>query len=188
MALATFQIALIGLWARGYGVVTRVTIPAGILALLGTLTLMGLSELEHGRVLRPSLVIQTYLLFTAFLDIARVRTQWLLDQADIVPSLVTVTLALKLGLLVLESVNKARFLKEEKPALPPLERTGIFGRALLIWLNPMFLLGYSKDLTVDDLFPLDSDLNGGYLTKSLTEEWKKGIFPRTQWCENLGGD
>ncbi|KAI0126691.1 P-loop containing nucleoside triphosphate hydrolase protein [Xylariales sp. AK1849] len=169
--LIVFQISLIAVWSRDYGGRTRLTVPAGTLALLATLALIGLTEFEHTRVVRPSLVIQTYLFFTSVVDVARVRTQWLLSGNRLVASLVTITLALKIGLLVLESLEKWRFSNRAEAEIPPLERCGIFGRSLMLWLNPLFKLGYNQDLTTNDLFPLDEDLNGEILTNRLIQRW-----------------
>lgn len=143
-----------------------------------TLVLTVLSSLEHNRVLRPSLVIQAYLFFTSFADLARVRTQWLLNGNATLASLVTVTLVLKLAILALESVDKYPHRRNREHATSPLERCGLFGRSLLLWLIPLLRLGYVKDLGVDDLFPLDGDIKGELLTNRLAEKWSTSMTAR----------
>ncbi|KAH8196275.1 hypothetical protein TruAng_009556 [Truncatella angustata] len=121
-SLAVFQCALIALWCGRYGVRSRITLPASALALVATLTLAILSDFEHHRVLRPSLINQSYFFFTALLDMVRVRTQWLLEDNSIVASIVTVTFLLKLSILAVESMEKSLFPNTKGDAVPPLER------------------------------------------------------------------
>ncbi|KAK9786665.1 hypothetical protein SCARD494_11156 [Seiridium cardinale] len=173
LALAILQSALIGIWSRGHGTRTQLTMPASIIALVATLSLAVLSDFEHNRVLRPSLVAQSYLFFTALLDLARVRSQWLVDDNNIVASIVTATFVLKLAILAVESIEKHPYTSAKGDDVPPLERCGIFGHALLLWLNPLFMLGYRQDLAIDNLFPLDHDLRGSHLEKRLERRWKR---------------
>lgn len=51
---------------------------------------------------------------------------------------------------------------------------GIIGRTMFWWLNPLFLLGYSKNLTMDDLFIIDEGLKGKVLYNRLQTSWKAG--------------
>jgi ATP-binding cassette, subfamily C (CFTR/MRP), member 1 len=156
-------------------------VPAGTIALVATLSLTVLSDLEHNRVLRPSLVIQAYLFFTSLLDLARVRSQWLLDQNNVIAALVTVTLALKLILLAFESSRKYTHSNVKQSNVSPLERCGMFGRTLLLWVNPLLVLGYRQNLDIDDLFPLDYDLAGAQLADRLQARWAKSMQKRILW-------
>ncbi|KAH8682522.1 P-loop containing nucleoside triphosphate hydrolase protein [Xylariales sp. PMI_506] len=132
-----------------------------------------LSSLEHSRTIPPSLVIQAFLFFTSLLDVVRIRTQWLLVQkSSVIPSLVSVALALKLVLLGLESIPKLAFSGKAGSRVPPLETAGIFGHSLLLWVNPLLRIGYSRDLTLADLFPLEEDLDGRLLTDRLARVWQ----------------
>ncbi|KAK6074727.1 ABC transporter [Seiridium cupressi] len=173
LVLAILQSALIGLWSCGHGTRTQLTVPASIIALVATLSLAVLSDFEHNRVVRPSLVAQSYLFFTALLDLARVRSQWLVDDNNIVASIVTATFILKLAILAVESIEKHPYTSTKGDGVPPLERCGIFGRALLLWLNPLFMLGYRQDLAMDNLFPLDHDLRGSHLENRLERRWRR---------------
>lgn len=175
---AVFQLSLVALLASGNGRRTRLTLPANAANLLSALGLVGLSYQEHKHGSPPSWTIQTSLLFTSFLDIARVRTQWLLGNKNVVPAaLVTLTLCLKAVALLLESQRKPSLLMTRSyGVIAPIETCGIFGRALLLWLNPLFTMGYKQDLTVDELFALDSDLSGQLLTDRLAKTWGRGTL------------
>lgn len=174
MLLAVLQVILTALWSCGYGVHTRLTIPASVVTLVAILTLYVLSNFEHSRALRPSLIIQVYFFSTVLLDLARLRTQWLLVANTPIASITTAIFAVKIVTLVVESVPKYQHSTVAMKKPPPLETCGIFGRALLLWLNPLFMLGYRKNLEIDDLFPLESDLAGKHLTNRLEAKWKTG--------------
>lgn len=120
------------------------------------------SYLEHSRSLRPSIFLNAYLFLTIPLDIAQARTLWLASTTfdEIIFSrLFTATIAVKAALIILESQHKSKVVvcfdvKEHSPE----ETSGLFGLGAFVWLNQLFLTGYRKILTLDDLFPLDQNL------------------------------
>ncbi|ETS81802.1 hypothetical protein PFICI_06804 [Pestalotiopsis fici W106-1] len=181
LLLVIFQLALAAIWSHGSH--TRLTLPERVCALVATLSLAVLSDLEHNLIIRPSMINQFYFFSTALLDLARVRTQWLIDDNTITASLMTVVLLLKLVILALESIPKHRHASEKSTATP-LERSGMFGRALLSWLNPLLLTGYRKNLALDDLFPLDQDLSGADLTQAFQNTWN-GAKKSRKHCLSL---
>jgi len=132
----------------------------------------------------PSVIVQTFLFFTSLLDIARVRTQWLLNDNAAPAALLTAALVVRISILLLESrkkwqVNLSTTTKNGAAAFSPRETCGIFGHTLLLWLNPLFALGYKRDLSVDDLPPLDSDLDSRLLTDRLLNTWADGMLNLT---------
>lgn len=54
----------------------------------------------------------------------------------------------------------------------PEETSGLFGLGAFIWLNRLFLSGYSKVLKVSDLYPLDPAMCSGTLDKRLARHWQ----------------
>ena len=174
MSQAALQLALVVLWATGRGVVSRTTVASAILLVITTCGLSALSSLEHSRSIRPSVILQLFYLFTTILDLPRVRTQWLLEDNTLVAAMVTTTFALRLPLLWLESVQKWHHSTLPADQIPPEERQGIFGRTFFWWLNPLFLEGYSRDLSMDDLYSIDDGLKGTILYERLFRSWKTG--------------
>ncbi|KAK3316811.1 hypothetical protein B0H66DRAFT_305987 [Apodospora peruviana] len=174
-----FQLALLGLWGSGHGIVTRTTVASGTLSFLSTAVLLVLSDYDHRLSVRPSALIQAFLISTAVVDLPRIRTQWLLDNNNntTVASLFTVTFVLRLTLLVTESVQKWKHATIPPDQIPPEMRQGVIGRTLFWWLNPMFLEGYRKNLTMDDLFAIDDGLKGTILYERLLKSWKIGMHP-----------
>ncbi|KAK3935755.1 P-loop containing nucleoside triphosphate hydrolase protein [Diplogelasinospora grovesii] len=166
------QLALVVLWGTGHGVVTRTTLASSILAFVTSLALLVLSDFEHRRSVRPSIVIQLFLVSTILLDLPRVRTQWLLDDNATVAAVFTVTFVLQVALLCLESVQKWH--KSISPdQIPPEMRQGLLGTIFFSWLNPLFMKGYSSDLDMKDLYAIDDNLKGTILYERLLNSWNK---------------
>ncbi|KAK0615110.1 hypothetical protein B0T17DRAFT_377631 [Bombardia bombarda] len=187
IAIASIQLALVALWGTGRGVLTRTTLASAILAFLSTLAVLVLSNYNLYRSIRPSATVQAFLLATILLDLPRVRTQWLLDDNTLVARLFTVTFALRVVAVVLESFNAYRDdaipqqkrrelgLDPESNTVPPEMRQGIIGLTFFSWLNPLFWKGYRKNLTMDDLYAIDPKLEGDVLHARLLKSWNSGM-------------
>lgn len=173
---SVLQLSIVVLQATGRGVVERTTLAADTFTLLSTLALLVLSYVEHSRTVRPSAIIQLSLFFTIVLDVPRLRTSWLLDgpSQNIVASLFTATVAVKVALLQLESFKKWTQVTMSPESIPPEEREGVFGRVFFWWLMPLFMAGYRRDLGMDDLSAIDDDLKGSVLYKRLMKSWDAG--------------
>ena len=136
-------------------------ISSAALTFVLSLCLLPLSSLEHTRSLRPSILLNAYLLLTILFDIAQTRTLWLAsDNYDELSfaRLFTAGVAIKALLLVLESVQKTRWVTLDAKDHSPEETAGLFGLSTYMWLNQLFFQGYNKILTMDDLFPLDHEM------------------------------
>ena len=102
------------------------------------------------------------------------RTLWITDADYLVAPLYTVTFALQVVLLTLESVLKWRHVAGDPEAIPAEERQGVFGRMFFWWLMPLFFEGYKRDLSMEDLFAIDEDLKGTILWERLQKSWNAG--------------
>jgi ATP-binding cassette subfamily C (CFTR/MRP) protein 1 len=119
-----------------------------------------------------------YLFFTLLFDAARARTLWLRQQDDfnkIIAIAFTISVGLKFGALILEAVEKRRFLRPEYKTYPPEAIGGIFNRSFFWWLNPLFRQGFSKLLAVEDLYVLDKHLSSERYHDRMDAEWNKGM-------------
>ena len=123
------------------------------------------------RSIRPSFLLNTYLLFTVAFDIVRSRTYSLNTDLDAIASLFGTRAGVKLVLAVLEALPKRRLLLPEFQGCPPEAASGIYKRSLFWWLNSLFKKGYSGVLRIDDLFILDKYLESDYLHRILTKSW-----------------
>lgn len=190
--LAVLQVALVALWASQEAVKTRLSIANAVITLIGTLALGLLSFTEHQRTIRPSLLLEAYLLLSLVFDAARVRTLWLQSYNDTTAAVTTAALAVKFAALVVEIVQKGNILHIEWASQSPEATSGLFGKWLFLWLNRLFRTGYKKSLTLDDLTPLDKQLSSDYLYDKLHQAWaekpNKGprsllmlFFSRLRW-------
>jgi hypothetical protein len=155
---------------------------ASVLKLVAALLMITLSIVDHSRSPRPSVLLNSYLFLTLLPDAAQSRTLFLSSGAK--PELTysgifTATVALKVGILLLEAQQKSKWVKWNKEEHSPEETSGIFSLGVFFWLNNMFLAGYRKVLTIGDLYPLDSAFNA----KSLHDE-----FSRNMKYSQLKGD
>ncbi|PYH31531.1 uncharacterized protein BO87DRAFT_418037 [Aspergillus neoniger CBS 115656] len=171
VCLLALQIALVVEWAR-YDLV-RTAIPAVAVSLVDALSIAILSTIEHNRSVRPSSLLGIYLLFSSLFDAVQVRTLFIRHYPSSLGALSAATVALKLLLLALEAQNKRSYLKEPLLAIPPESTSGLFARTVFWWLNRLFVIGFRKLLTLEDLFPTDSDLKSEGLRRKIGKAWKK---------------
>ena len=181
---AALQLALLVFSATKSQRLESFFISSAAVTLASSLCMLPLSALEHARSLRPSIIFNSYLFVTILFDVVVTRTLWLASRnlAELTfTRLFTSGLAVKVVMLLLESAQKTRWLvswdvKEHSPE----ETAGVFGLGAFLWLNRLFLAGYQKVLTMDDLFPLDH----GMISEKLYAEARQHLHP-----ENLcGGD
>ncbi|KAJ9480943.1 hypothetical protein VN97_g12573 [Penicillium thymicola] len=137
-------------------------IASSVLNLVSALLMITLSVVDHSKSPRPSILLSGYLFLTLFLDVARARTLFLSsdDKPELTYSSIFVAaIALKTGILLLEAQQKSRWVGWDEKEHSPEETSGIFSLGVFFWLNKMFLVGYSKVMTIGDLYPLDSSFN-----------------------------
>ncbi|KUM60794.1 hypothetical protein ACN42_g6342 [Penicillium freii] len=176
LGLLGLQIAQTALSALPAADSTKASIPANVLLTIGVLALVLLSYAEHTRSVRPSFILNTYLFCSLLFDIARSRTLWLrsVDAFNNTLAIVaTVAVGVKLLLFVLEAVEKRHILKSEYAGYPPEATAGFYNRAVFWWLNPLFKIGFTGVLRVEDLFSLDKELSSERLLARFDEKWSK---------------
>lgn len=135
--------------------------------------MLPLSFAEHSRTPRPSFLLGGYIVLTLILDIAQVRTSWLLattPQKTLFARLFTSSVATKLIILLLEAYPKARWLKWNLDEHSPEEVDGLFGMGIYGWLNQLFSRGYAAVLSLSDLYPLDSNMTTAALYPKLERQ------------------
>jgi hypothetical protein len=160
-------------WANPDVSKTRASVPSAVLTLIGYLAIPVLSYAEHVKSVRPSSILSGYLFVSLLCDVARARTLWLRDN-DKIASDFTAAVALKFGLLLLESIEKRRILLPNFRHYPLEATSGIINRAFFCWLNPLFARGFSKILSYKDLSGLDKHLKSDHLDYLLNSAWLKG--------------
>ncbi|XHG06242.1 hypothetical protein AWENTII_009447 [Aspergillus wentii] len=171
ICLTATQLALTILWASPTSHPTDVSLGASVLSLAATVLLVWLSFLEHDRSIRPSTVIQLFLLFSIVLDLPQARTLWLRHDNEEIAGLFATGLVLKLCGLLLEMVEKRRFLRHRYSNSAPESLAGIINISLLWWLNPLLIRGYSTILDLPALFNLSTELTSRDLQPRFRQTW-----------------
>lgn len=157
--LCCLKAALLARWALPSAPRTPGSVPAAALSLVASLLATALSPLEHRYSIKPSTVLSVYVLLTGLLDIAVARTLWLALPSNSIPAIFSTSLAVKLVILCLESLEKDGLLLAEWKDRAAEETANILSRSLFWWLNPVLWRGNRHDLTVDDLPGVDSALS-----------------------------
>ena len=161
--------------------ITRISVPAAALSLVAGLALLMLSHFEHMRSHRPSFLIGLYLLINLLLRATMVRTYWHIGGYRSVASATLASILVQLVVLGLESYNKSHLVGEKETSVSAEGSAGFLARSLFIWLNPLFVTGYRRSLTADDLQLIDESLasknvaNGFHRLQS-TPTCKKGPY------------
>ncbi|KAI7788103.1 hypothetical protein LA080_013410 [Diaporthe eres] len=114
-AIITFialQVAILVLTTANPESRNHVSLASAVLSVLAALILAALSHFEHARSVRPSFIINLYLIATALFDAARVRTHWLKSEGDghALAAAMTASLAVKIVVLLLEAREKRSLL------------------------------------------------------------------------------
>ncbi|CAK7227110.1 hypothetical protein SBRCBS47491_006458 [Sporothrix bragantina] len=196
VCLTGLQIGLLALSASQPGKFKALLTASSALAVVASLCILALSQAEHARSPRPSILLSSYLLLGVLFDITMTRTFWMaredslnagvvsglsvtvagydLNSAETVfCRLFTAVLAFKVVLLVLEAIQKKSLLRPDAgwklEDHSPEETSGLFGLSAYAWLNSLFWQGYRSVLSVDDLFALDPSMSTKLLEAKLAK-------------------
>lgn len=152
---------------------TDASIPVSILNLVISVQLVALSYFEHSRSVKPSTLLVGYLLFSWILDVAQLRTLYLLGQLSGIAALFSASWGLRLVMLVVESHEKVPCLRLEHQNLSPETTSGIVNRSFLWWLNKIFRIGSRGIISEDDLFELEPNLAAENVGGKIKDAWEK---------------
>lgn len=90
-----------------------------------------------------------------------------------VAAVFTVSFAIKAILLCVEAMGKRRILRAEWQGQSRETTSGLLSKLTFWWLNPLFLIGYSRSLFMDDMLPLDKHLTSDYLYRQMRRAWSR---------------
>lgn len=170
------QIAFLAVRLQDAAFQTRASLTADVLSIVGTAGAAWLSYLDHQRSLRPSTLLGLYLSVVVVLNIARVRTLWLIGSGNREPAVMTVTLALTVVALFVESAEKKTSLSPDKRSGAPEQYSSFWTRTSFAWLVATFRAGYSKIIMLHDLPTLDTQLEAHVLREKLVATWARCKF------------
>ncbi|KAH7323926.1 ABC transporter-like protein [Rhexocercosporidium sp. MPI-PUGE-AT-0058] len=156
---------------------TRASLAAALLALTASVGLCLLSNIEHTKNIRPSSIVNAYLLLTLPFDAAQVRTRWLRGDNLAGNGVASAVLAVKLSLLISEAIEKRGLLLTPYSSPSPEATSGLYSIGFFWWLNPLFRIGFSNVVNDSDLFSADEDL----LSKSLASKFGRHWANRSKY-------
>jgi len=104
------------------------------------------------------------------LDIARARTEWLLQGSSATPAGIVAALAVKSLLLVLEALLKASHSHTQGLDMPE-RKSGIYNLSFFAWLNSLIYQGNRGNLTVHDLYSVDEHISSQSIDERVQNQW-----------------
>ena len=102
------QIGLLARRSRPAAFRTRLSVATEVMAIVDAIAITILSTLDHNRSVRPSTILQIYLMLSMLFDIVRTRTIWLISSDH--------ALASKAVMLLLELTEKRHALEPNTEA------------------------------------------------------------------------
>lgn len=170
------QIALLVLWNRPGASTTKVSVPAAAFGLLDSIFILILSTLDHNRSIRPSSILQIYLLLSLLFDIVRARTLWLISSSDVIARVFTASVVIKACTAFLECVEKRHLLKADYKLLTVESTSGVLNASVFWWLNRLLRSGSRNVFTLADLDDVKLEFRSHVLQTSLEKSWSNGIL------------
>nr|RBQ93412.1 hypothetical protein FVER53263_06312 [Fusarium verticillioides] len=171
--LAVLHLVLVVLWATrpSNSRLDRVSVAAACVSFASSLMSCVLSRVEHAKSPRPSSLLSLFLAVSLLLDVALLRTLWLVRMGAAIPAVFTAAFTLKAIIIVLEGWSKAQCLVAGSGPHSPEVTAGLYARAVFAWVTPLLLTGFRKLLRPTDLFELDEEMGSGGLIDGFWKHW-----------------
>ncbi|RAH47783.1 P-loop containing nucleoside triphosphate hydrolase protein [Aspergillus brunneoviolaceus CBS 621.78] len=169
--LAATHLALLIFHILSPSLRTPATLPESAVTFVASLGLCLLSRLEHTRSVRPSAIINGYILLTLVFDAARVRSLFRASAASFFSGVFSSMIAVKVMVLLAEAVEKRQILLPPYRGLSPEETSGIYSRSFFFWLNQLMISGFHSDLQNEDLYPIDKNMSSQFLQQRIKNAW-----------------
>ena len=176
--LAGLQLILLILWTTNPTIRTPTSVPSAILSLVGALAIYPLSYLEHTRSVRPSTLLEVYLIASLLLNVPQARTLFLRHNDISIAAVFTASIGAMLLLWILEARNKTKHLKYPYKEYPPEATRGVWNRTFFWWLNSLFVRGFKRILSLEDLYQIPPSLSSERLRDEMQAVWDR----RCKWC------
>lgn len=173
IVLAATQLVLLVIWSVSPTHRTKSSVPAAAVSFLASVSLLVLSTIEHSRSIRPSSLINTWILFSLLFDLPQARTLWLRPEPKSLAAVFTTGVAAKAVVLVLEARSKRRLLYPAYRLSAPESVVSVYDRTLLWWLNGLFLSGYRNIIGVEGLYSISKSLSSDSVEADFQLRWSR---------------
>ncbi|KAI4727274.1 P-loop containing nucleoside triphosphate hydrolase protein [Aureobasidium sp. EXF-10728] len=147
-------------------------IPAEVFSFLASLAAAVLSQWEHIRSIRPSALLQLYLMVALVVQAVHLRSLWLRNDDITMRGLGIGQIVACAIFLAVESVSKESILLQRQKRSPQ-DTNDMFSQRLFWWLNNMFKRGYTSVLAPNDLDKMDEDLSSTDPQRRFRLEWRR---------------
>ena len=164
------QLALIVLWSSYCPNRPLISIPSAALSFLASGIILLLSHFEDRKATRPSTLLNIYLVLSIIFDAAEVRTLWTIQYIH-VAAVQSASIGVKIGMLFLEARQKGPYLLKPYKDYPPEATSGFWNLTFVWWLNRLFIIGFQKLMTTQDLFDIDRNLTSEVVGDRLKNAW-----------------
>lgn len=131
-----------------------------------------MSYTESRRSIRPSAILNAYLLISLLLDVAIVRSLWLADVGAPIRGVFIAVFLVKAALLVLEAWERPS-LQTDGGLRNPEATSGIYNQGLFWWINPLLADGFRRLLSPGDLYGLDESMGTAVLNEHFWVGWNR---------------
>ncbi|KAK0112722.1 hypothetical protein ONS95_014458 [Cadophora gregata] len=182
------QLALIVLWSTSYPNRPFMSIPSAAISFFASGIILLLSHFEDRKAARPSTLLNVYLLLSVLFDAAAVRSLWTVKYNH-VAAVQSASIAVKIGMLFLEAKQKSQYLLHPYRDYPPEATSGFWNLSFVWWLNKLFVTGFQKLMTTQDLFDIDRNLTSKVAGHRLKDSWddqafetRYGLPLAVAWC------
>ncbi|KAH6659682.1 P-loop containing nucleoside triphosphate hydrolase protein [Truncatella angustata] len=167
------HLALLIIWATtpSSGAIKTAAITSYCLSFAAGIVGLALSYNEHSKSMKPSTTITTYMFISLILDVATLRTTWLITMPAAIRIVFTMEFVLKGLILVLEAKEKREWLVDNQNRHSPEETSGIFNRGVFWWVNSLLASGFRQLLRPSDLFELQEDMLAAVLCERFWSSW-----------------
>ncbi|TKX18902.1 ABC transporter-7 [Elsinoe australis] len=157
LCFAGFSLALLVISTQLADPWRRSETSAGVVSFLAALVCLALSHLEHFRSVRPSMLLQLYLMVAVIVEAVHLRTVWIRSTNVTMKTVCCGQLASCAIFLLSESIGKESILLR-RTTRSPQDVNDLFSQRLFFWLNDLFVQGYRRVLAPRDLYSIDEDL------------------------------
>ncbi|KAG4423435.1 hypothetical protein IFR04_003402 [Cadophora malorum] len=168
------QLALIVLWSSSRPAGPSTSIPSAAISFFASGIILLLSHFEDRKATRPSTLLNVYLVLSILFDAAEARTLWNLQgQYKNIAAVQSASIGVKIGMVLLEARQKGSYLLQPYRDYPPEARSGFWNLTFVWWLNRLFITGFNKLMTTQDLFDIDRNLTSEVVGHRLKDSWDK---------------
>jgi ATP-binding cassette, subfamily C (CFTR/MRP), member 1 len=172
--LFIFQLLFLAMRMQEPRLYTTIALSSEIVSSIAVLTALVLSFLEDQRSLSPSYILVLYFSASTICSLPRLRSLWIISSVPVPGAIWTVVNVGTAVVMVVESVHKTRWLSPLYRQSSTREQTaGFWSRSFFIWVLPFFQAGYTTDLQIDDIPPVDADLKEQSNESDLQLAWDR---------------